>query len=57
MMDGREREQLDWGAGHEAVSFMMELGICPGSECPRAIRGCDPRCPVLVAWVEEVVDG
>ena len=43
--------------GPEAVALAMDLGFCPGRECPHAKRGCDPRCPALEAWVEEVSGG
>jgi hypothetical protein len=43
--------------GPEAVALAMELGFCPGRECPHAQWGCDPRCPALRVWVEEVSGG
>jgi hypothetical protein len=41
----------------EAVAYMMDIGICPGNDCPYAVGRCDPRCPALVAWVGEVWNG
>jgi hypothetical protein len=41
----------------EALAFMMDLGICPGTACPIARSGCDPRCPALRAWLDDVVGG
>ncbi len=41
----------------EAIALAMDLGFCPGRECPHAKRGCDPRCTALEAWVEEVSRG
>jgi hypothetical protein len=55
--DAFEREGRAEGMSGEAVAFMMDLGICPGNDCPYAVGRCDPRCPALVAWVEEVVRG
>jgi hypothetical protein len=55
--DGMEMEGPVEGMSREAVAFMLELGICPGSQCPMAVGICDPRCPALVAWVEDVVGG
>ncbi len=52
-----EREGPANGIGAEAVAFMMDLGICPGNDCPYAAGRCDPRCPALVLWVEEVSRG
>ena len=43
--------------GPEAVAFMMDLGICPGSECPFPGGVCDTRCPVLRGWVGDDADG
>ncbi len=61
MMETMEREgagMVTSGVlGPEAVALVMELGFCPGKECPHAERGCDPRCPALEAWVEEVSRG
>jgi len=60
MMDADERtevELLDGGVSSEAVAFMMELGMCPGSACSLSRGGCDPRCPALVTWVEEISRG
>jgi hypothetical protein len=60
MMETREaveREGPAGGVSAEAVAFMMDIGICPGNDCPYAEGRCDPRCPALVAWVEEVSDG
>ena len=45
------------GLSPEAVAFMLEMGLCPGADCPMAAQGCDPRCPALVDWVEGVSDG
>lgn len=56
-LDGKEREDRGKGTSQEAVAFMLDLGICPGNGCPRSEGGCDPRCPALVAWVEDVWDG
>ena len=53
-MDGIELEGPVEGASREAVAYMLEIGICPGSDCPLSVGGCDPRCPALVAWVDEV---
>jgi hypothetical protein len=50
---GRNREVL----GREAAAFMLDLGICPGASCPIATSGCDPRCPALRAWIEDVCNG
>jgi hypothetical protein len=52
-----EREGPARGVSPEAVAFMMDIGICPGNDCPYAVGRCDPRCPALVAWVEQVMDG
>ena len=41
----------------EALAFMMDMGICPGRACPSAKDRCDPRCPALRAWLDEVVNG
>jgi hypothetical protein len=41
----------------EAAAFLLDLGVCPGGACPRAAGGCDPRCPALQAWVEDVSGG
>ena len=56
-MEGKERENMDRGTSQEALAFMLDLGICPGSECPLSKGGCDPRCPELKIWVESVVNG
>ena len=40
-----------------SLAFMMEMGICPGRACPNAKDRCDPRCPALRAWLDEVVNG
>ncbi len=56
-LDGKEREDTDRGSSREAVAFMLDLGICPGSICPLAKGGCDPRCPALEFWVEGVRNG
>lgn len=45
------------GLSAEAVALMLDMGICPGNDCPYAAGRCDPRCPALVSWVEEVSDG
>jgi hypothetical protein len=52
-----EREGPNETISSEAVAYMMDIGICPGNDCPYAVGRCDPRCPVLVAWVEQVMDG
>ena len=60
MMETMECVELEGpseAASKEAVAFMLDLGICPGSDCPLSVGGCDPRCPALVAWVEEVSMG
>lgn len=41
----------------DAVAFMMEIGMCPGSACPLARDRCDPLCPALAAWVEGTSGG
>ena len=41
----------------EAVAFILDLGLCPGSACPLAVDGCDPGCQHLRSWVEEVSGG
>ncbi len=56
-MEGTEREEMDRGTSPEAVAFMLDLGICPGSDCPLSKGGCDPQCPALVTWVEGVMNG
>ncbi len=43
--------------GPEGIAFIIDIGLCPGSECPRSKHGCDPRCPALEAWVREVAGG
>jgi hypothetical protein len=54
----RDREERALGAlGREAVAFMLDLGMCPGASCPHAVSGCDPRCPALRSWVEDVSGG
>ncbi len=53
MEDGPTGSDLD----AEAVAFMLGIGLCPGSSCPLARRGCDPRCPALVVWVEGISRG
>jgi hypothetical protein len=45
------------GVGPEALAFIIEMGICPGGSCLRSRRSCDPRCPALRAWVEDVSGG
>jgi hypothetical protein len=55
--DVMEKEGPVGGVSGEAVAFMLDLGICPGNDCPYAVGRCDPRCPALVAWIEEVVGG
>jgi hypothetical protein len=51
------RQEGPRGLGPEAISFIIDLGICPGRACPGASNGCDPRCPALVSWLEEVSGG
>ncbi len=55
--EGKEVEGPTGGVSAEAVAFMLDVGICPGNDCPYAVGRCDPRCPALVAWLEEVWDG
>jgi len=45
------------GVGPEALAFIIEMGVCPGGMCLRSRDGCDPRCPALRAWVEDVSGG
>jgi hypothetical protein len=52
-----EKEFTNGKISGEAVAYMMDIGICPGNDCPYAEGRCDPRCPALVLWVEEVSDG
>lgn len=42
--------------GPEAVAFMLDLGICPGCECPTFRGGCDARCPLLRGWASETAE-
>jgi hypothetical protein len=55
--DGIEKEGPVAGISGEAVAFMLDVGICPGNDCPYAVGRCDPRCPALVAWIDSVMDG
>ena len=55
--DAVEAEGPSGGITGEAVAFMMDLGICPGNDCPYAAGRCDPRCPALALWMEEVSRG
>lgn len=43
--------------GQEALTFVRELGICIGGQCPHGPGGCDPRCTALRVWVEKEVEG
>jgi hypothetical protein len=53
---GEEHEPLTV-LGPEAIAFILDLEICPGGSCPKAMSVCDPRCPALRAWVEEISGG
>jgi hypothetical protein len=53
----KRREGPTGELSQEALAFMTDMGICPGSTCPRAKDRCDPRCPALRAWLDEVVNG
>ena len=60
MMDIKDRVEKEGpggGLAAETVAYMLDVGICPGNDCPYAEGRCDPRCPALVAWVEEVSNG
>jgi hypothetical protein len=52
-----ERQGDPPGLTAEAVALMLDIGICPGNDCPYAVGRCDPRCPALVAWVEQTSMG
>ena len=49
-------KHLGPSVGPEAVAFMLDLGICPGSECPAFWGGCDARCPLLQGLVCEPLE-
>ncbi len=51
--DAVEVEGPRGGLRAEAVAFMMDLGICPGNDCPYAEGRCDPRCPALRSWMTD----
>ena len=55
--DGPNGGAAPEGLGPEALAFVTDLGICPGGACPLSREGCDPRCPALREWVEEVSGG
>jgi hypothetical protein len=55
--DAVEKEGPKEGVSGEAIAVMIDLGICPGNACPRAVGRCDPKCPALLHWSAKVIDG
>lgn len=57
VLDRPSEGRLPEGLGPEELAFVIDLGICPGGDCPRSLEGCDPRCPALREWVQAVSGG